>query len=274
MQQTPWHIIEDEAMHITFKEPSATSKIKSFISRAESASRHDVFTGVKRKSKTVLFIESLLTGEYGAHDILQSYQNTNVSFQLEHQESTTQQSPEHTKDRRAQRWQHPKTLNSAKRFRLEVQTCTAACAPHLRSRLGPLDHYSSASSRQLLVAAMHDCDSVGSLGPHCRSLRAIKGLWKILTYVALHSHGRWSLQRTPPSYSSYTTLMRRSPYADAIRSRLSDTSHFVSRRSWYMTHPSSGASNLANTSDRCLAIHQAAHATSDDRQSGRTASIH
>jgi hypothetical protein len=176
MQQTPWHIIEEEAMHITFKEPSATSKIKSFISRAESASQHDVFAGVKRKSKTVLFIESLLTGEYGAHDILQSYQNTNVSFQLEHQESTTQQSPEHTKDRRAQRRQHPKTLNSAKRFRLEVQPCTAACAAHLLSRLGPLDHYSPASSRQLLVVAMHDCDSVGSLGPHCRSLRAIKGL--------------------------------------------------------------------------------------------------
>jgi hypothetical protein len=149
MHQTPWHIIEEEALHITFKEPSATSKIKSFISRTESASQHDVFTGVKRKTKVALFVEHLLTGEYSAHDISQSHQNTNVSSQLEHLESTTQQSPEHTKDRRPQRQQHPKTLlNSAKHFCLETQPSTAGCAPHHRSRLVSLDGHSAASSRQ------------------------------------------------------------------------------------------------------------------------------
>jgi hypothetical protein len=110
---------------------------------------YDVFTGVKRKTKVALFVEHLLTGEYSAHDISQSHQNTNVSSQLEHLESTTQQSPEHTKDRRPQRQQHPKTLlNSAKHFCLETQPSTAGCAPHHRSRLVSLDGHSAASSRQ------------------------------------------------------------------------------------------------------------------------------
>jgi len=70
MHQTPWHIIEEEAMHITFKEHSATSKIKSLISRMESASQHDVYTGAKRKNKVVVFVENLLTGKYRARDVL------------------------------------------------------------------------------------------------------------------------------------------------------------------------------------------------------------
>lgn len=61
--QTPWHIIEEEAMHLTFNEPSATSKIKSLISRTESASQHGVYTGPKRKSKIVLFVENMLFGK-------------------------------------------------------------------------------------------------------------------------------------------------------------------------------------------------------------------
>lgn len=72
MHQTPWHIIEEEAMNITFKEPSATSKIKSLISRIESASQHDVYTGPKRKSKIVVFVENILTGKYRALDTSQS----------------------------------------------------------------------------------------------------------------------------------------------------------------------------------------------------------
>ena len=72
MYQTPWHIIEEEAMNITFKEPSATSKIKSLISRIESASQHDVYTGPKRKSKIVVFVENILTGKYRALDTSQS----------------------------------------------------------------------------------------------------------------------------------------------------------------------------------------------------------
>ncbi|GAB7328693.1 hypothetical protein MBLNU13_g00614t1 [Cladosporium sp. NU13] len=61
MYQTPWHIIEDEAMNLTFKQHSTASKIKSFISRMESASQHDVYTGPKRKSKIVVFVENMLT---------------------------------------------------------------------------------------------------------------------------------------------------------------------------------------------------------------------
>lgn len=60
IHQTPWHIIEEEAMHLTFNEPSATSKIKSIISRRESASQHGVYTGPKRKSKIVVFVENML----------------------------------------------------------------------------------------------------------------------------------------------------------------------------------------------------------------------
>jgi len=68
MHQTPWHIIEEEAMNITFKESSATSKIKSFISRMESSSQQDVYTGPKRKSKIVVFVENMLTGKYKTRD--------------------------------------------------------------------------------------------------------------------------------------------------------------------------------------------------------------
>ncbi|KAM0700398.1 hypothetical protein Q7P35_012119 [Cladosporium inversicolor] len=60
IHQTPWHIIEEEAMNITFNEPSATSKIKSIISRRESASQYGVYTGPKRKSKIVVFVENML----------------------------------------------------------------------------------------------------------------------------------------------------------------------------------------------------------------------
>jgi hypothetical protein len=62
MYQTPWHIIEAEAINLTFKEPSATSKIKSFITRKESASQHGVYTGPKRKSKIVVFVENMMLG--------------------------------------------------------------------------------------------------------------------------------------------------------------------------------------------------------------------
>ena len=86
MYQTPWHIIEEEAMHITFKKSSATSKIKSFISRMESASQHDVFTGVKKKSKIVLFIENLLTGNSRPRGALQSHQNADSSFRTKPEE--------------------------------------------------------------------------------------------------------------------------------------------------------------------------------------------
>lgn len=63
IHQTPWHIIEEEAMNLTFNEPSATSKIKSIISRRESASQHGVYTGPKRKSKIVVFVENMLFGK-------------------------------------------------------------------------------------------------------------------------------------------------------------------------------------------------------------------
>lgn len=62
MYQTPWHIIEEEAMNLTFRQHStASSKIKSFISRTESASQHGVYTGPKRKSKIVVFVENMFT---------------------------------------------------------------------------------------------------------------------------------------------------------------------------------------------------------------------
>jgi hypothetical protein len=108
MHQTPWHIIEEEAMHITFREPSATSKIKSFISRTESASQHDVFTGVKRKNKLVVFVENFLTGEYRALIVLRSQQDTNLSLQLEARRSTTPRSPEPLRGQGAFRRQHQK----------------------------------------------------------------------------------------------------------------------------------------------------------------------
>jgi hypothetical protein len=63
VHQTPWHIIEEETLHLTFDEPSATSKIKSFILRTESASQHGVYTGPKRKNKIVVFVENMLTGK-------------------------------------------------------------------------------------------------------------------------------------------------------------------------------------------------------------------
>jgi hypothetical protein len=89
MHQTPWHIIEEEAMNITFKEPSATSKIKSLISRMESASQQDVYTGPKRKSKIVVFVENMLTGKYKTYDMSQSEQYTDLSLQLELRRSST-----------------------------------------------------------------------------------------------------------------------------------------------------------------------------------------
>lgn len=67
--QTPWHIIEEETMHLTFDEPTATSKIMSFIARTESASQQGVYTGPKRKSKIVVFVENMLTGKYRARDM-------------------------------------------------------------------------------------------------------------------------------------------------------------------------------------------------------------
>lgn len=65
MDQTPIHILNEEATFITFKEPSPSSLIKSIISRRESDAQHDVYTGVKRrkKNKLVKFLEDILTGE-------------------------------------------------------------------------------------------------------------------------------------------------------------------------------------------------------------------
>ena len=87
--QTPWHIIEEEALNLTFHEPSATSKIKSIISRRESASQHGVYTGPKRKSKIVVFVENMLTGKYKTYDMSQSEQYTDLSLQLELRRSST-----------------------------------------------------------------------------------------------------------------------------------------------------------------------------------------
>lgn len=90
MYQTPWHIIEDEAMNLTFRQPSsASSRIKSFISRSESASQHGVYTGPKRKSKIVVFVEHMLTGRHRARDMSQSEQYTDPSLQLELRRSST-----------------------------------------------------------------------------------------------------------------------------------------------------------------------------------------
>lgn len=65
IHQTPWHIIEEEAINLTFNEPSTTSKIKSIISRRQSASQHGVYTGPKRKGKIVVFVENMLFGKTG-----------------------------------------------------------------------------------------------------------------------------------------------------------------------------------------------------------------
>lgn len=90
MYQTPWHIIEEEAMNLTFRQHStASSKIKSFISRTESASQQGVYTGPKRKSKIVVFVENMLTGRHRACDVSQSKQYTDLSLQLEFRRSST-----------------------------------------------------------------------------------------------------------------------------------------------------------------------------------------
>lgn len=98
MYQTPWHIIEEEAMNLTFRQHStASSKIKSFISRTESASQHGVYTGPKRKSKIVVFVENMFTGRHKTRDKLQSEQYTDLSLQLELRRSSTSRSFERDK---------------------------------------------------------------------------------------------------------------------------------------------------------------------------------
>jgi hypothetical protein len=83
VHQTPWHIIEEETLNLTFNEPSAASTIKSFISRIETASQHGVYTGPKRKSKLVVFLENMLTGKDRSRDASQSGQYTDIFLQLE-----------------------------------------------------------------------------------------------------------------------------------------------------------------------------------------------
>lgn len=70
MYEIPTQIIRDEAMYITFKEPSASSKIKSFILRRETEAQHDVYTGTKRKNKVAAFLGEVLTGKLSATDVV------------------------------------------------------------------------------------------------------------------------------------------------------------------------------------------------------------
>lgn len=63
MHETPMQILRDEAMYITFKESSTSSKIKSFVLRTESDAQHDVYTGVRKKNKVVAFLGEVLTGK-------------------------------------------------------------------------------------------------------------------------------------------------------------------------------------------------------------------
>jgi hypothetical protein len=64
MYETPMHMLKEEAMYITFKKQSSSSKIKSFILRTESDAQHDVYTGAKKKkNKVVAIIGEMLTGE-------------------------------------------------------------------------------------------------------------------------------------------------------------------------------------------------------------------
>jgi hypothetical protein len=65
MYETPMRMLKEEAMYITFKKPSSSSKIKSFILRTESDAQHDVYTGPKKKTRVVAFIGEMLTGECG-----------------------------------------------------------------------------------------------------------------------------------------------------------------------------------------------------------------
>jgi hypothetical protein len=64
MYQTPVHILIDETINITFKEPSASSRIKSFILRKEPDTQHHIYTGVRRKSKVVAILEKVMTGKF------------------------------------------------------------------------------------------------------------------------------------------------------------------------------------------------------------------
>jgi hypothetical protein len=73
MYETPTHMLKEEAMYITFKKPSSSSKIKSFILRTESDGQHDVYTGARKKNKAVAFIGEMLTGECGELRELVSY---------------------------------------------------------------------------------------------------------------------------------------------------------------------------------------------------------
>lgn len=78
MDQTPMHILNEEATFITFKEPTASSLIKSIVSRRESDAQHDVYTGMKRKEKNkiVKFLEDILTGEHcNIKSLSQTYTN-------------------------------------------------------------------------------------------------------------------------------------------------------------------------------------------------------
>ena len=120
MYQTPWHIIEEEAMNLTFREHSTTSsKIKSFISRTESASQQGVYTGPKRKSKIVVFVENMLTGMHGARDVSQSELYTDLSLQLELRRSSMSRSFERDK----QTWTIKKRIHgNIKRCRLTMQS--------------------------------------------------------------------------------------------------------------------------------------------------------
>jgi len=135
MHQTPWHIIEEETLHLTFNETSATSKIKSFISRTESASQHGVYMGAKPKNKIIVFIENMLTGKHRPRDVSQSKQNTDPFLQLELRRSTTHRSLGRQKDSKTQEahWrQHQKTpYDSAEPSDIKARSLAAAFPPSL-----------------------------------------------------------------------------------------------------------------------------------------------
>lgn len=63
MYEIPTQIIKDEAMYITFKETSSSSKFKAFILRTETDAQHDVYTGTRKKNKVVAFLGDVLTGK-------------------------------------------------------------------------------------------------------------------------------------------------------------------------------------------------------------------
>jgi hypothetical protein len=118
---------------------------------------------------------------------------------------------------------------------------------------------------QSIVAAHYELSRVSERYiPTLLSIWMGHGLYSEQIIRLLVIHGRYA--------SNEDSAVCRSPYADAIRSKSSGNGHFVSRHVWCMTHPYVGASNMANTSNRCPAIRQAAHAISDDRKSGQAAS--